>query len=395
MATPTSPWLHEEGLTFLNHGSFGSTPRPVLELQAALRAALEGDPVRFLRDEYQGRLDAARAALAPRLGADPLGLAFVPNPTFGVNSILASLELAPGDEIVVTSHGYNACNNAARRWADRAGAAVVVADVPFPLHDPAEVTGAIVGVMSARTRLVVADHVTSPTGLVLPIDDIVREARRRGALTLVDGAHAPGMLQVDVSRLGADYYVGAFHKWVCAPKGASFLYTAEDRRATTRPVVTSHGANAPLDGGSRYHVEFDWTGTHDPTPILCAPRAYEFLDTLHPEGLSGVMRDNRALALRARDLLCDALGVPAPCPDSMIGSLAAVPLPDSTSAGAFDPLQTALRSRHAIQVPIVPFPAPPRRLVRVAAQVYNSVEQYERLARALDEELSAGSQASP
>jgi isopenicillin-N epimerase len=383
--TDKSLWAHEDGLTFLNHGSFGATPRPVLEHQASLRAEMERDPIRFLVDELEQRLDTVRAFVAPRLGAPAEGLAFVPNPTFAVNSVLASIALSPGDEIVFTSHGYNACNNAVLRRTEQSGAVPVCVELPFPVASAATVTERLVSALTKRTRLLLVDHVTSPTGLVLPVEDIVREAHARGIDVLIDGAHAPGMLPLSIERLGVAWYTGAFHKWLCAPKGASFLYTREDKRGATRPIVTSHGANTTRTDRSRYLVEFDWTGTHDPTAVLSVPAAIEAVEALHPDGIAGVMRDNRELALRGRALLAERLEREPPCPDEMVGALAALSLP----AGPADALRLALRRRHRIQVPVFAFRQAPERLVRVSAQRYNALPDYERLARALEIELAA------
>lgn len=384
-STEKSPWLHEAGLTFLNHGSFGATARGVLERQSELRARMESDPILFLVDELESRLDEVRGFVAPRLGTPAEGLAFVPNPTFAVNSVLASLRLREGDEIAFTNHGYNACNNAVVRWTEQSGARAVCVDLPFPISGPAEAVERIVGAFTERTRLLLVDHVTSPTGLVLPVEEIVREAHGRGIEVLIDGAHAPGMLPLSVERIGAEWYAGAFHKWLGAPKGASFLYTREDKRKTTKPVTTSHGANSPRTDRSRYLIEFDWTGTTDPTCLLVVPTAIELLESLHADGLSGVMRDNRTLALKAREELASSLGIALPAPDEMIGALAALPLPD----GPADRLRHGLRQRHRVQVPVFAWPHAPRRLLRVSGHLYNRVEHYRTLASALSIELSA------
>jgi isopenicillin-N epimerase len=380
-------WTLDPNITFLNHGSFGATPRAVLEKQIEYRAQLEGEPVRFFVRELEPLLDDAREQLAAFIGADAAGLAFVPNATAGVNSILRSLDLDLHDELLVTSQEYNACRNALDYVATGVGAKVVVAEIPFPIASPDIVVERVMEKVTSRTRLLLIDHVTSQTGLIFPIETIIAELRTRGIETLVDGAHAPGFLPLDVRATGAAYYTGNLHKWVCAPKGAAFLWVRENRRASVRPAIISHGANSMRRDRSRYLIEFDWTGTFDPTPWLCVPDALRFLPTLVEGGWPEIMRRNRELALLARDVLCTALQIDRPAPDAMLGSMAAVPLPDGTETTApslyGDPLQDTLLFQHGIEVPFVPWPHPPKRLLRVSAQLYNTMDEYEKLAAAL------------
>jgi isopenicillin-N epimerase len=386
-------WTLEPGLAFLNHGSFGACPRVVLEHQQRLRDEMERQPVEFFVRRLPERLDAARRELAAFLGADPQALAAVPNATTGVNSVLRSLALERGDELLTTDHEYNACRNALEFVAQRAGARVVVVELPFPCPSPSRVIEVMLDAVTPRTRLALIDHVTSPTGMVLPLGELVRELQGRGTDVLVDGAHAPGMLPLELDEIGAAYYTGNCHKWICAPKGAAFLYTRHDRRTTVRPLTISHGANTPRSGRSRYQDEFDWVGTDDPTAFLAMPTAIEFMGSVLPGGWAEVRRRNRGLALEARRVLATALGVELPCPDEMIGSLAALPLPDGSpgtprSALYADPLQDTLLEEYRIEVPIVPWPAPPRRLVRISAQLYNELGQYEKLGAALSRTLA-------
>ncbi|MDO9021190.1 MAG: aminotransferase class V-fold PLP-dependent enzyme [Deltaproteobacteria bacterium] len=380
----------DPSVTFLNHGSFGAAPRAVLAAQQRLRDRMEAQPVQFLVRDLEGLLDEARAAVGAFVDAPADDLVFVPNATHAVNAVLRSLTLSPGDELVVTDHGYAACTNAARFAAERAGARVVTAEVPFPLRSPGAVLDAITRVLSPRTRLVLVDHVTSPTALVFPVEDVVHVCQRAGVDVLVDGAHAPGMIPLSLRALGAAFYTGNLHKWVCAPKGAAFLHVHPSQQHRVRPLVISHGASSRRTDRARLAVEFDWMGTLDPTAVLCAPAAIDFMGSLLPGAWDALRAANRALALEARDLLCDALGVSPPAPDAMIGSMATVPLPADRfpPARGCDPafedrLQQRLWEQHRIEVPVMPWGSPPRALLRVSAQAYNHAGQYRALARAL------------
>src|SRR5581483_2778999 len=388
-------WLLDPQVVFLNHGSFGACPRRVLEFQSELRARLERQPLQFMVRELEPLLDSAREALARFVGADAEDLVFVPNATSGVNTVLRSLEFQRGDELLVTDQEYNACRNALDFAAERAGARVVVAKLPFPVRDADELVAPILERVTSRTRLALVDHVTSQTGLVMPLARVVNELGARGIDTLVDGAHAPGMVPLNLKDLGVAYYSGNCHKWICAPKGAALLHVRRDRQKAIRPLTISHGANSARTDRSRFLIEFAWAGTWDPTACLSIPEALRFMGSLLPGGWPEVMARNRALALAARRILCAALKVPESCPEEFIGSLASVPLSDATQAGRAGgplyeyPLQDALRVKHGIEVPIIPWPAPPKRWLRISAQLYNALPQYEWLAKCIVEELAA------
>jgi isopenicillin-N epimerase len=386
-------WALDPGVTFLNHGSFGACPRAVLDYQRSLVSELELEPVRFMVRELETRLDEARRSLGAFIGSDPDDLVFVRNATEGVNTVLRSFPIRAGDEILVTDHEYNACRNALDVVASERGARVVVARVPFPLRSEDDVVEAILPLVTSRTRLALLDFVTSQTGLVLPIERLVNGLAERGVDVLVDAAHAAGMVDLDLRRLSAAYVTGNCHKWICSPKGSAFLHVRRDRRQDLRPLSISHGANSPRTDRSRFLIEFDWVGTIDPIPWLCIGPAITFLEGLVPGGWPEIRRRNRALALEGRRILCDALRIEAPAPESMIGAMAAMPLPAGRVAPAsplfIDPIQDALWRRHAIEVPVNLWPAWPSRVLRVSAQLYNDRSQYERLAAALVEELAA------
>ncbi len=403
-------WGLDPAVVFLNHGSFGACPKPVLDAQQQWRERLERDPVRFFEYDLEALLDEARGELARFLNADGGaggggrgdGLVSVPNATHGVNTVLASLDLKPGDELVTSDQEYGSCNSTLRRYAEKTGAGVVWANVPFPICSPQDVFDAVMAAVTPRTRLVLLSHVTSRTGLIFPVAELVRELDRRGVDTLVDGAHAPGMVPVDIDAIGAAYYTGNCHKWLCAPKGAAFLWARADKREALHPLVVSRGASADRADRTRLHLEFDYLGTFDPTPWLTVPASLRFMPTLAPDqgGWPGVMAANRAATLAGREILCRALNQAPPAPDEMLGSLATIPLPDrvpnprTPPIRDHDALEQALRLNWGIVVPIIFRPRPGSRLtdpvprwVRISMQRYNTLEQVEYLARALVEEL--------
>ncbi|MCU0534495.1 MAG: aminotransferase class V-fold PLP-dependent enzyme [Hydrococcus sp. Prado102] len=373
-------WLLDKNIHFLNHGSFGATPIVILNYQQLLRERIENEPVRFLARELEGLLDKARSQLADFLIIDADDLAFIPNATVGINTVLRSLNFEPDDEILITNHTYNACRNTAEFIAQRSQAKIIVASVPFPLDSPQQIIEAILKKVSSKTKLALLDHVTSPTALIFPIEALIRELTHRGVDTLVDGAHAPGFVSLDLRSLGATYYSANCHKWLCSPKGAAFLYVRKDKQANIRPLTISHGANSPRRERSRFRLEFDWMGTVDPTPYLCVPEAIRFMGSLLDGGWSALQMRNRELALAARHILGDTLGVAIPCPDETVGSMASIPL--GKVSLSWDVLQAKLMDEFKIEVPIVPW-IDGSCLVRISAQFYNRLEQYQYLAEAL------------
>jgi isopenicillin-N epimerase len=367
----------DPSLVFLNHGSFGACPKVVLDAQTELRARMEADPLAFFDRDLPELLDTARRAVAKLVSADPEGLVFVRNASSGVNAVLQSFALSAGDAVLTTDHAYPACRNALAHWAGRAGAELLVAKVPYPLEHPDQVVHAITKAATPRVKLAMIDHVTSPTGLVFPITEIVSALEARGIAVLVDGAHAPGMVPLDLDAMAPSFYTGNFHKWLCAPKGAAMLWVRRDRREGLHPTTISHGYTATTKR-SRFLEEFDWTGTDDFSAPLLVPEAARVMAEMSGS-LERLAAENRALALAARRVLADALEVPMPAPDSMIGSLASLPIPARTDTDTGrDPLYLALFEER-FRVPIFPWPGPRDRVLRVSAQRYNDLSQYEAL----------------
>lgn len=335
-----------------------------------------------MAEELPRRLEFVREQVAPFVGVQPSDLVFARNATEAVNAVLRSLHFEVGDELLTTNHTYGACANTLRYVAQRVGAKLVVADVPFPLTERSAVVDAVVRRVTPKTRLALLDHVTSATGLVFPIQTLVRELRDRGVETLIDGAHAPGMVDLDIEAIGAAYYAANFHKWLCAPKGAAMLWVRRDMQGRIVPCVVSHGFAAPKE--QRFQEMFDWTGTSDPSAWLCIPDAMREMADLVSGGWRTIRKNNRDLALYARDVLCGALGIDKPAPDDMIGALASIPLPPGPMGRrpADGPLYQAL-VQAGFETLVVPSPDGQGRLLRVSAQLYNSPDQYERLAQTL------------
>jgi isopenicillin-N epimerase len=385
-------WRLDPDVINLNAGGLGSCPTPVLEAQAGWRERMERGPHEFLLRELEGRMLVVREALGRFVGSDPDHLAMVPNATAGVNAVLRSLDFQPGDEVLTTNQEYNGCLNALDYVASRTGASVIRAPIPFPIEDPAQVTAAVVAGVTKRTRLAMISHITSATALVLPIGEIVSELNRLGVDVLIDGAHAPGLLDLDLDGLGAAYYSGNCHKWLCSPKGTGFLHVRKDKQPLIHPLVIGFRANDPRTDISRFRKEFDWPGVYDPTGFLSIPVALDFLENLVPGGVRGLAARNRALALEARDRLCPILEVEPPAPDTMLAAMVAlpldqlIPLPDGRLQ-----LGNQLRERYQIEVPILrwwPTPGTESGVIRISFQAFNDRTDIDALAQGVTEVLN-------
>lgn len=391
-------WAIDPAVCFLNHGSFGGTPRQVLARQDALRAQMEAETIKFFVEDFFDLMDRARKALAGFLHCNWEDFAPIPNATIAVATVLDSLvdagRIGKGDELLINEHEYPACQNNFRRAARRCGASVVTAAIPFPCPSPAAAAEAVMSRVTPRTKLVLLSHVTSPTGIILPIEQLVADLERRGIITLVDGAHAPGMVPgLNLTTLNASFYTANCHKWICSPKGSAFLHVRKDMQAITRPLALSNNAEKPKAGRSQFLTEFDFQGTADYTPFMTIPAAIEFMSGLLPGGFDAVMQHNHRLCLAGRDLICRELGITPPAPDSMIGSISTMILPPHDEATRtrlaqrpskyHDAIQDALLSRFRVQVPFWGLAGKPERFLRISAQLHNSMEQYEYLAQAV------------
>jgi isopenicillin-N epimerase len=385
-----SQWTLDPNVTFLNHGSFGACPTIVRDKQRAIQDQLEREPVAFFLEAYPQLLAQTKVSVAQFLDAPSEGIAMVRNTTEGVNAILSSIDWQPDDEILVTNHTYPACAKAAH-YARAVHGVKVRTLIIDPEWTDDEVLTAFKAALSHRTRLALMDHITSATGLVLPAAGFVNACRHAGVLSLIDGAHAPGMLDLSMTQLQPDFYVGNLHKWCCAPKGSAFVYAAESKRTTLTPTSISHGYQVDKNEQDLAAL-FDWPGTFDPSAWLTVPTALEFITNLHPEGLSALRQESIALRERAETLIGDQL----PMLSSRQGNLSwmrTFRLPPSTEPQAgpleIDPFQRMLNRKHGIQVPVTYWPSYPQRVMRISVAPYNTFTEYETLANALPDVLGA------
>jgi len=381
-------WSFDPDVIFLNHGSFGATPNLVMEEQNRIRAHLESDPVRFFEREAFDLMNEANEKLSNFLNAESDGMTFCQNATSGVNTVLRSLILNQGDEIIIPNHSYQACWNAIDFVASRWGAKVIVVNLPFRCESEEEIIEPLLGAITSRSVLAMIDTVTSPTGLRMPFEKLVSEFQSRGVDVLLDAAHGPGLVPMDLMKLDAAWVTGNCHKWLCSPKGSAFLHIREDKKKETKPLTISHGHNADLSPQEKFRFEFDWQGTRDPSAILCIPKSIEILQSMVSGGFDEIMEHNNTLALNARNLLCESLGTNPPTPNSMISAMATIDLPGTYSGGADimgDPLHNRLLDEFDIQVPVFPWPHHKMRYIRISAYLYNTIEEYEYLAKTLHE----------
>ncbi len=352
----------------LNHGSFGACLRSVFTETSHIRERVEAAPMRYYVRDWQRELDAARVSAAAFVGAVPERFVFVPSATTGLALALASLPLTASDRIVTTTHVYPACRN----QLERTGAQIQYVPTPLPFDDDQLV--AVIDAALDGARLLVLDHITSPSALIYPLARLVPLAQRRGIPVLIDGAHAPGQLPLEVEALGATWYVGNHHKWMCAPKASGFLAVAPD--IAVPPLVTSHGGTAGYGPANRLHAELDWSGTYDPAPILAVPVAIRAVAAEVSDWT--FVREHNHVLVQAFTEALDATALSAP---SAIGSMQAVAieLPAGLTTSALE--QRLLAA--GFEVPIVGYLDRP--LLRISAHLYNHLDEADALARTLHE----------
>ena len=378
-------WPLEAGVTYLNHGTVGVTPRRVLAAQQAIRDEIERQPSRYLLRELTSivvgqphgavpRMRQAAAAVAGFLGARGEDLVFVDNATTGANAVLRSFPLEPGDEILITEFGYGGVTHAATFAGRERGAVVRIAPMPHPVRSANEIVEAFAAAIGPRTRLAVIDHVTSQTALVMPLAGIAAACHSRGVPVLADGAHAPGAIPLDIPSLGVDWYVANLHKWLWVPRSSGILWAAPERRDFLHPPVISWG----LDQG--FTAEFDLPGTRDPTPHLAAPSAIAMMREL---GVDAVQVYNHSLAWTGAHRLAQGWGTQFETPEPLVGAMANVEMPEPTGRTADHAalVRDRMLFEHGIEVHVSAYRD--RLHARISAQIYNTLDDVERLADAV------------
>ncbi len=376
------------GLVMLNGASYGVVPEVVRDAQRELHRRIELDPVRFYKFDLERYCDDARQALARLVNCDASDLALVPNGTVAMSSVILNLALEPGDEVVVTNHEYQATINELTRVTARSGARIVVAKVPFPRVTPDAAVEAIEAAMTPRTRLVICSHIASATSVLFPVERIVPMVKSRGVDVLIDGAHTPGQIPLDLHALRPTYYAASCHKWLGASKGTGFLYADPDRQKFIKPVALSCRTHLSRPERKAFLCDFDYVGTEDPTGNLVLPVAIAHLSAQHPGGLAGLQRRNHETVLAGARLVADAVGIEQPVPESMIAGMVSLclPVPESgpTKGVAFDDaVWDALVLEHNVQAPCWGLAGVHPRIMRVSCQWHNASSDFEKLAAVL------------
>ena len=377
-------FLLDPEIVYLNHGAFGACPRVVHDEYQRWQRTLERDPTRFLQRELPDLLAQSRSALAAFVGADAADLVFVPNPTFAVNEIIRSLDLGPGDEVLTTNHEYGACRNAWQFMAERRGFAVIEADLGVTF-DADEMVDTMLEAVTDRTRVLFVSHITSSTAITVPVAEICRRAQGFGVVTIIDGAHAPGQIDLDIAAVGADFYVGACHKWLCAPKGVSFLVARRQAQHLLEPLVVGWGwgAHRKIDVGSDFLDIHEWLGTRDPAASLTVPAAIEFQ---RQHDWPARRAECHRLAIEAIEATTEIAGVARVHEDGRFEQMALIELSGPTWDGRAASVQQHLFDDFDIEVPVTSWVrsnTEPRTFIRVSVQAYNTMTDVERFAEAL------------
>jgi isopenicillin-N epimerase len=376
-------FLLDSEIVFLNHGSFGATPIPVLDVVHSWQEKLEQQPVEFLGRNLMNHLQLARETLADYLHIPAEDLAYIPNVTYGLNIVARSLDLGPGDEILTTNHEYGACDNVWDFVCQKTGSTIIRQPIQIPLRSPQEFHEVFWSGVTSQTKVIYLSHITSPTAMRFPVEPICKQARERGILTVIDGAHAPGQMSVDLSAIDADIYLGNCHKWMLGPKGSGFIYTQKDKQHLIEPLVVSWGwdENYPFTTSSRFLDNLQWSGTMDPSAFLSVPAAIQFQND---HDWPTVRNDCHMLLDDAVNRICEVTGMPSLYSDrnDEYYQMAIAPLPQMDTLNQF---QAQLYEDYNLEIPCIDWHD--QQFIRVSVQGYNTQEDIDQLIQALEKLL--------
>ncbi len=380
-------WNLDTNIVYLNHGSFGATPKKVLQAQQAIQAEMEAEAIDFFVDKLPTYIDESKTALAAFVGTSSNNIVFTPNTTTGVNTIFNSIACKPGDEWLVTNHTYGACVHAAKHYTHRNGATITTAQIPFPLQTDDEILDAIAAAITSKTTLALIDYITSATATIFPVKKIIELLHSKNIEVLIDAAHAPGMVDLNIDELKADYFVANCHKWICSPKGSAFIYVAPQYQSKIHPLIISHYNDTAEGTAAHWSNQFMFDGTHDYSAYITVKDAILEMQNIAKLDWAGIRNANHELVWTGANKIADAFDVKLPTPKHMVGTICNIPvlngqLLQHKYMGKTE-LKQKLFDEFSIEVPLIIFPSAPTQWIRISAQLYNNMDQYDYLTDCL------------
>jgi isopenicillin-N epimerase len=376
-----SQFLLDPTITFLNHGSFGACPKPIFEEYQRFQLELETEPVLFIQKKAAGYLKVAREKLSTYIGCDSLDVFFTPNPTFAINTIMRSLDLQEGDEILSTNHEYGAMDRIWSFYCKKSGAQYIRQNISLPVKSKEQLLEEFWKGYNSKTKIIFLNHISSCTALVFPVKEICDRARELGLITIVDGAHVPGQLDLNITELNPDFYTGTLHKWMLAPKGSSFLYVKKQFQNTLDPLIVGWGYESVSPGESQFLDYQDYQGTRDVSAFLATPKVIEFLER---NNWSTIAKQSKAIVLANYQRFCDLFQTQPLCPisEEFLVQMASVPVKTSDPVG----LKELLFNKYKIEIPVMSLNG--NFYLRYSINGYNSQEDLDVLYAALQDILS-------
>jgi isopenicillin-N epimerase len=384
-------WQHDQSIVYLNHGSFGATPTTVLQHQQHLQTQMEAEAIQFFVDDLPQLINESKSVLAQFVGTSNNNIVFTSNTTTGINTIFNSLPSKPNDNWLLINHNYGACALAAKHYAKKNNCTTSVATIPYPINNDDDFLKAIDAAILPNTTVAMVDYITSASATIFPIKKIIDFLHSKNIQVIVDAAHAPGMVTFNIDDLQPDYFVANCHKWICSPKGSAFMYVAPQHQPHIYPLVISHYNDTAVGTAAHWSNQFLFDGTHDYSAYISVKNAIDTMPNIANGTWDIIKQQNHEMVWEAALLIANTLQVALPIPKHMVGSICNIPLPSGHLLNHSYMGKTALKQilfdKYKIEVPVFLFPAAPTQWLRISAQLYNSMEQYEYLAQCLKKEL--------